>query len=83
MQRSDGGQQPEGRAVTTTPSVAALSAIPTTHHAVTQLRVAGRVPVVTATAAIGKNGILICMKSEAVSVSVHLAISVQNLTLAL
>ena len=58
MQRNDGGQQPEGRVVTTTPSIAALSAIPNTHPAVTQLRVAGRVPVVTATAAIGKNSIL-------------------------
>ncbi|KAL8561069.1 hypothetical protein ACOMHN_031013 [Nucella lapillus] len=55
MQHSDGAQQQEGRLSTTPSSIAAVTAITTSHPAVTvsQLRVAGRVPVVTAASAIG------------------------------
>ncbi|XP_076435128.1 helicase domino-like isoform X2 [Babylonia areolata] len=53
MQHNDGAQQQEGRISTTSSSIAALSAITTSHPAVSQLRVTGRVPVVTAAPTIG------------------------------
>ncbi|XP_070205034.1 helicase domino-like isoform X4 [Littorina saxatilis] len=53
MQRSGGVQQPEGRVATTSAPITALGVVSSTHAGVTQLRVAGRVPVVTASAAIG------------------------------